>query len=88
MPLVFPPSAVTAFSNANLDRLGEILVGNGFNISVNLTIEHINNAGSVNGKGRIMSNHNDSVALFVDSFELLHNDVGGARIKVASRFVG
>ena len=35
-----------------------------------------------------MSDHDDSVAFLVDGFELLHDNVGGAGVKITSRLIG
>ena len=35
-----------------------------------------------------MSDHNDGIALFMDVFELFHDDVGRAGVEIAGRFIG
>ena len=50
------------------DRLREITVGNGFNIGVDLAVEHMNDASGISGEGRVVSDHDDGVAFFVEGF--------------------
>ncbi len=50
------------FLFAEVDRFGKVGVFDGFNIGIDAAVEHIDNAGRVNGQGRVMGHHNNSVA--------------------------
>ena len=77
-----------ALLNFDWNRLRQIGVGNGLDIGVDLSVEHINNTGSVDSESGIMRDHDDSVAFVVDGFKLLHDDMRSARIEIAGGFVG
>ena len=76
------------FVKANGNWLRKIAVGDGFDISVDVAVEHVDNAGGISGESWVVGDHNDGVAFEMDVFELFHNDVGGAGIEVAGWFVG
>ena len=48
----------------------------------------MNNASGVSSEIWIMGNHNNSIAFAVDAAEFFHDDMGGTRIEIASRFIG
>lgn len=76
------------FAKANRDGLRQVAVGNGFDIGVDMAIEHIDYAGGIRSECRVVGDHNDGVAFGMNVFEFFHDDVGRARIEVAGGFVG
>ncbi len=66
----------------------KILVANGFDVGINVAIEHVDDAGGINCEIWVVGDHNNSIAFGVDGFELLHHDVGGTGIEIAGRLVG
>ena len=77
-----------AFFDFDGDGLWEIPVGDGFDVGVDLAVEQVNDTGSVSGQGRVVSDHDDGVAFFMNGFKDFHDIVGGARVEVAGWFVG
>ena len=49
------------------NRDGEIRIFYGFYVGVDSAVEHVNNTGGVFSEGRVVSNHDDSVAFGVDT---------------------
>ena len=76
------------FLDFDTDGLREIGVGNGLDVGVDLAVEHINDAGSINGEGWVVCNHNNGVTFPVDGFQLLHDGVGAAGVEIAGGLIG
>lgn len=77
-----------SFSKADRDRLGEVVISNLFNISINMAVQHMNNASGVGGEGGVMSDHNNGIALSVNVTEFFHHNMRRAGIEIAGGFVG
>lgn len=73
---------------AIVDRNRKFFVRNGFNILVDATVKHMNDASGVSGEIWIMGNHNNGITFTVDTAEFFHDDMGGTRIEIASRLIG
>ena len=76
------------FFEADGNRLREVLVADGFDIRVDMAIEHIDDTGGINGEGGVMCDHNNCVTLGMNSFELFHHDMGRAGVEVTGGLVG
>lgn len=68
--------------------LGEFIVGDGFEVGGDLAVKHMNNSSSVNGKGGIMGDHNNSVAGGMDIFEFFHDESGTMAVEITGGLVG
>ena len=76
------------FAKTNRNGLRQVAVGNGFDVGVDVAIEHIDYAGGIRSERRVVGDHNDGVAFGMNVLEFFHDDVGRARIEVAGGFVG
>ena len=54
------------FFETDGDGLGKIGVGNGFDVGIDVAVEHIDDSSGISGEGRVVSDHDDGVALLVD----------------------
>ena len=81
--LVLGSSSVFLF-----DGDGEVGVGDGFDVGGDGAVKHVDDAGGVGSQGRVVGDHDDSVALGVEAEKLVHDEGGRMGVQVSGWLVG